>query len=86
MHTHTGSSLHNRVNLTFDLLTSMSLPVAGTAMHYVCVPSLMLIAQAVLQTLRQTDTQSHTPLITLATQRLRPARVINAGYSIVSTS
>ena len=80
-----SSTLHNHVTLTFDLLTSLSVPAAGTAQHYVRtkfdVDSASRLSFRV-RTHRQTDTQSHMPAATAGVT----VRVINAGYRIVPTS
>ena len=58
---HTGSTLYNSVIMTFNLLTSLSVPCTTS-------PSLVMIAHAVfLFEHRRTQTKSHTELIAEAT-------------------
>jgi len=59
MYTHAGSSLHNPVTLTSDLLTSEQMHT-DVLPQSICVPSLVLIAQVVfLSECGHTDTQTH---------------------------
>ena len=46
MHTHAGSTLHNPMTLTFDLLTSVSMRTE-VLQESICTPGLVLIAQNV---------------------------------------
>ena len=71
MFTDAGSTLYNHVTLTFDFLTSGSMQ-AEVLQQSICVPSLVLIAQAVFvsEPSTHTDTQSQTPLITVPTHQL----------------
>jgi len=66
MHTHAGSSLHNPVTLTFDILTSGSMHAEVLPYSIgLCVPSLVLIAEAVfLLKHRHTDTKRRTHKVT----------------------
>ena len=65
MHTHAGSTLHNPVTLTFDLFTSWSMRAEYLPWSS-CIPSLVLIAQAIfllehghMQTHWVTDATDH---------------------------
>jgi len=87
MHTHTSSTFDNCVTLTFDFLISRSMHATEQLPWAVCLPSLVLIAQAVFllehgrtdpQTdrHRQTHTQSQVQLVTLPIHQLLLAWVI----------
>ena len=78
-YTHAGRTIHNPVDLIFDLLTQGSMR-AGLLPWSMRLPSLELIARVVfLLELEHTDTQTQTPLIALSTRRLPPAWVMILG-------